>query len=271
MADLSASLFRRDNARSMAGAVATRVSRQARYGRTVLILSHMRATSTALASALAAHRQVSGYGETHVPHDAAHGAGRLAVNLMRRQAWAPGARWQMDKVLHNRLDATCGPAVYTAHALFLIRAPGPSVTSLVALARRTGVAEGADPDTAARYYLTRLNRLQSHWGRFPRDRRLGLTSDDLRADPDGCLLRIGAWLGLTTPLRNRYAAHPLAHRPGGGDPGAGHARTAIAQAAPETGRARPDGVDAALFANCVAIYDALRDAFAFSEPVRHLG
>lgn len=240
---------------------------QARYGRMILILSHMRAASTALAHVLASHPQISGYGETHVPHDGTGAPGRVLVNLARRGAFDPRAPYLLDKLLHNRLDTGPTPGFQTARAIVLLRAPGPTVASLQRLAARTGVAEGTNAATAAQYYLDRVTRLTAHWARLPADRRLGLTTATLLNTPEVALRQISDVLDLTPQLSNRYSAHPAAATGGGGDPLRSPGLTAIAPTQD------PDipltGVPPDLAARCLAAHDQLAGMFAAHADPTH--
>ena len=248
-----------DAMRRMAGSTA-RLLPQARYGRMIVVLSHMRGATTALSHVLCAHPAVSGYGETHVAHDGASAPGRVLVNLARRGAFDPRAPRLLDKILHDRLDAAPPASFYAARAVFLLRAPGPAVASILRLGARTGLAEGASAETAARYYAARVERLATHWDRFAPGRRCGLSTAALLADPDAALAALGPVLGLRPPLVNRYAAHPAARAEGAGDPtrSAGLARIA-AGTEPEMPL---DGVGPALAARCAAAHAALAARFA---------
>ncbi|MFD1343061.1 sulfotransferase family protein [Litorisediminicola beolgyonensis] len=247
-------------AKSAAATVARQVLPQARYSRCILLLSHMRATTTALGNVLGSHPAISGYGESHVRHDCAGAPAALAVNLARRGCLSLGAPYLFDKVLHDRLDDAVSDDFYTARALMLLRAPGPSIASILKLAAATGLREGATPETAARYYAARVTRLCTHWDRFPREARMGVSTAELRRDPDAVVGRIGAGLSLSPPLGNHYRSSAASRRAGGGDPLKSGRFSRI-----EPGQDEPCGdmtvVPPGLAARCQAAHDALLDRF----------
>lgn len=226
------------------------VSPQARYERTVLVLSHMRAATTALSNVLCTHPDVSGYGETHVSHQTAQALGQIIVNQALRKAWTPSAPYLFDKVLHDRLDSAAPASFYAARAIFMVRAPAPAIRSIQALASKTGMKEGSSPEAAAHYYINRVETLCRHWDAFPATHRFGMTSESLLSDPDGHVARLGAWLPLSVPLENRYESHKATQVGGGGDPTQSGKFTQI-QARPSPMDDSPvEGVPSALSEQC---------------------
>lgn len=197
---------------------ATVVLPQAHPGRMILVLSHMRSASTALCNVLASHPDVSGYGETHVCHGDKFAPGRVLVNIARRRAFQPKSPFILDKILHNHLDDFSPETTSNARAIFLVRKPAPSVRSIYNLSQRSDLPEISSLQDAGRYYLDRIQRLESLWHRFPANHRIGLTSESLLRDPDQTLIGIGQWIGLSRSLDNTYASHPASTKGGGGDP-----------------------------------------------------
>lgn len=200
------------------GLAAMQLVPQARYIRTIFVLSHMRATSTALTNVLCTHPAINGYGETHVIHGASHGAGRLMVNIARRGAWSPLAGWQCDKILHNHLDQTPPQNFFHAHAIFLIRAPGPAIHSIQDLSCINNDLRLEKAEDAARYYTARLEHLHKLWTQFPKSNRIGVQSEALRQTPDQELARLSKWLNLSPALNNQYKHPKGANLDGAGDP-----------------------------------------------------
>ncbi|MFT3972926.1 MAG: sulfotransferase [Amaricoccus sp.] len=229
----------------------------ARHDRCLFLLGHMRCGSTALSNVLCAHPEISGYGESHVDHGAPSAPGRLVLNQIGAGRWKPAARHLFDKVLHDHLDAGVPPAFFAGRAIFLTRAPEPSIASILALFASLGNREYPDPASAAAYYTTRLARLAALWDGFPPERRLALRHETLIADPDAALARLTGFLALERPLTNAYRASPT--RPGAGDPLAA-GWTTIAAAAP---RPRHAGLSAQELAAATAARAAFLDR---SEP-----
>lgn len=197
----------------------------ARPTRALFLLGHMRCGSTALANALCAHPQISGYGESHVDHGAPAAPGRLVLNQIAARRWKPSARYLFDKILHDRLDENVPPGFFGGRAIFLTRAPEPAIASIVALFAALGSREYPDPASAAAYYTRRLTRLATLWDRFAPGRRLALEHATLVAEPEASLARITRFLYLDPPLANAYCGSPA--RPGAGDPLAASRSTAI--------------------------------------------
>ena len=201
-----------------AGAAGLGLSPQARFERCLFLIGHMRCGSTALANILCAHPEVSGYGESHVTYDHQAAPAALILNQIRRRRWKPRARFLFDKILHDRLDAAAPPAFHRARAIFLFREPAPAIASIQQLFDAIGSREYASADRAAAYYAGRLAGMRRLWSRFPADRRIALSYEDLVSTPTGALARLSAFLDLAPPLRNAYPAEASPLRAGAGDP-----------------------------------------------------
>lgn len=208
----------REAAKNVAAAGAATILSQARYDRAILVLSHMRSTTTALANVLCSHPAISGYGETHVPHRTPQGMGRVVLNLAIRKAWDPKAEWVLDKILHSPLDADPPSDFFAARAIFVVRSPAPAITSIRKLSVQSGMVETQSAEGAALYYANRVEALSRLWAAFPDANRIGLTSEGLVSDPEATIERINRWLPLSEPLRNQYTAHTATQIGGGGDP-----------------------------------------------------
>ncbi|MEM6938710.1 MAG: sulfotransferase [Pseudomonadota bacterium] len=191
---------------------------QAKYHRCIFVLGHMRAGSTALTNVLAAHPQISGCGEAHVAYGAGYGPGRLLLRLMHQRALSPTARFLCDKILHSPLHHGVPEGFYDAHAVFILRSPGPAIASIQRLSQKVPQTGLADLERAGAYYLDRLAAMDATWVRFAPSRRVGISADALWEDPEGTLARVSERLPLETPLRNHFAPQAKAQRAGGGDP-----------------------------------------------------
>lgn len=204
-----------------AGALAAATLPQCSWDRAVFLFGHMRCGSTALSNILCSRPEISGYGEAHVAYADRSALGRLAVNQRRRGAFRPASRHLFDKVLHSRYDAAPHPGLLRACALFLVRAPLPSILSIRTLFARLGSNEYPTDEAAAAYYEERLARLAHLWAAFPQHRRLGTSYEELTAGPDPFLARTSALLGLAPPLANHYTTPATVAR-GAGDPLSSH-------------------------------------------------
>lgn len=209
-------------AKQMLGGAVASVSPQCRYRDCIFIIGHMRCGSTALSNVLCSRPEVSGYGEAHVAYHDRSALGILALNQLRRGAWRAGASRLFDKILHSRYDTDPDPAFFDSRAIFVVRAPQPSILSIRTMFEAIGSDEYPDDATAAAYYRERLTDLMALWRRFPEDRRIGVTHERLTANPDRELARLSHFLGFARPLENRYSSKKASQRRGAGDPLVSH-------------------------------------------------
>jgi hypothetical protein len=235
---------------------ALRVAPQARYSRTILLFSHMRGATTALSNVLCTHPQISGYGETHVPHGKFSSPGRLLLNLYKRSAFKYSSHFLFDKVLHNTLDREFIPE--TARCIFLVRAPTETLPSITTLAKRTGLTDLTTTKNAGEYYCGRLARLHGVWTSCPPHLRIGLKTEDLLSQPEAVLNRISDWLNLATPLSNSYVSHAASRQHGAGDPTLSAKHNQILRRAPR----KPAGTASKNVNECDTLYHLLSSAFS---------
>ncbi len=241
---------------------ACQVAQHSSYERMIVILSHMRGATTALSNVLCSHEQISGYGETHVSHNRSYSPGQVVVNQYRRNAWKKEADFLFDKILHNGLDGDLPDTFYGSRAIFMVRAPRPSISSIVKLSAETGMKNVNTPEKAATYYLNRLERLREHWERFSPVQRLGLHSEQLLSCPDAEVSRVGTWLGLNPALRNAYISHPATQAHGGGDPTLSSKLTRIEARREDADLSPIEGVPEALSGACIRAYHLLTGRFS---------
>lgn len=195
----------------------------------------MRCGTTALSNILCSRPEISGYGEAHIAYRSTADLGRLVVNQSLRRAWDPRARHLFDKILHTRLDIDVPQDFFRSRAIFLCRRPEPTIASIRRLYQGLGRDEYATDAAAAEYYIERLGRLGDLWARFPENRRIGLTHDELTTNTDFWLQRMTILLGLEPRLENRYRSTAASVSGGAGDPVASAKLTRIEQRAPESG------------------------------------
>jgi hypothetical protein len=232
----------REAGKRSAGWLVSRTSERYRYRNCIFLLAHMRCGSTALSNILCSRTDISGYGETHVRYDGRGALGRLALNQMRRESWTRDADYLFDKILHCRHDRDASAEFFEARAIFLVRHPDETISSIVDLFTRLGRRAYDTPHKAARYYIERLQTLTTLWHRFPSHRRVGVTHESLLREPDGTLSRISQGLRLTPKLENRYVSPPASRKAGGGDPLVSglHRRIEPALLRPRPDREHPD-------------------------------
>ena len=256
-------------AKQLAGRAIAAVNPQCRYDRTLFLLGHMRAGTTALSNILCSRAEISGYGEAHIAYRDAAALGVLTLNQLRRGSWRPTARRLFDKVLHNRYDDVVDPGFPSASAIFIVRRPAPTIASIRRLFDTIGSGEYADDEAAARYYCERMTGLLRLWQRFPADRRIGLTAEQLLAEPEPVLHALTGFLDLSTPLDNSYVSSAASRRRGAGDPLQSGARDRIV-ASSDRAAAAPVTLDVApaRLAEAEALHSAVMQQFGTAQPAR---
>jgi hypothetical protein len=210
------------------------ISPQCHFNRAVFVIGHMRCGSTALSNILCSHPDISGYGEAHIHYDGTAALGLLVLNQLRRKAHSASAHFLFDKILHSRYHQDSKFDFYESHAIFLVREPVDTIRSIRKLFQTIGSGEYATDALAADYYEERLAALIENWERFSPVRRIGMSYDQLTADPDLWIGQISNLLGLRPPLINKYdkSVRSLGH--GAGDPLASHNFDKIVPAAHST-------------------------------------
>ncbi len=248
--------------KSLAGQAVGVFNDQCRFQRTIFVLGHMRCGSTALANILCSRPDISGYGEAHIRYDGRSALGVLAINQWRRKAWRPQAKHLFDKILHSRYDTDPAPEFFDSRAIFVIREPFATIRSIRKLFQTIGSDEYATDRVAADYYEQRLLQLRANWGRFPANQRIGLSFDQLTAEPDAMLAAISAQFELTPPLANRYDVSIGSQAHGAGDPLAAHQFSSIVNGARSTtlpGHGRTLEIVSSRLAQLEQLYFSIRE------------
>jgi hypothetical protein len=170
---------------------------------TLFVLGHMRSGSTLLAHILSSHAQIAGYGETHLSYRNSRDLARLRLHLFVRQPTARiKQRYVMDKVVNElfevHTDVLRAPNV---RALLLLREPGPTIASI-----RKVLTDWTE-DQAVEHFVQR-SRLMAECARelAGSGRAFALTHDELVHRTDAALTALTRFLGLDTPLSERYSA-----------------------------------------------------------------
>lgn len=191
----------------------------------LLLLSHMRSYSSLLAHLLGSTDEIAGSGEQHLRYRHAGDLWRLRRRVLGEHARpgdAPPPRWLLDKQLHD----ACRPAdrllpAERCRALIFLRAPAPTLASILALAQRRqqriGRADAlADAQRACDYYVARLHRLRQDAERLGR-RALGFDAELLPTRPEALLQGIADWLDLAQVPATRYRPTARTGQEGYGD------------------------------------------------------
>ena len=170
----------------------------------MLILAHMRSGSTLLHHLLLSHPDTIGCGERNATYRGPGDLRRLAVDayyrrrqLLRRRAFA------VDQINHTRFLAD--PALLNlpdTRAIFLIRQPGPSLSSMVEV---LGHHYGTTLEQAVFHYRTRLSDLERLAGGMTSPAHaFFLTYEALVDRTDEALAGLSRFLPLSPGLTSRY-------------------------------------------------------------------
>jgi LPS sulfotransferase NodH len=204
--------------KQLLGRIAANLNPQCKFDRAIFVIGHMRCGSTALSNILCSRPDISGYGEAHIAYRNEADLGVLALNQWRRGAWKPDASIIFDKILHSRYDCDPPTDFFGARAIFLARAPGPTIASIRDLFGKISSDEYQKDGEAEAYYQERLRRMFELWDQFPPENRIGVTYERLVQDPEASLGRISRRLAIMPPLANTYCVTDAARSRGAGDP-----------------------------------------------------
>ena len=172
--------------------------------RMLLLMAHIRSGSTLLNHLLLSHPDFMGAGERLATYASTGDleALRLDAHFSRGQLLR-AHRYAVDQINHNELLASAELLNDArVRTVFLIREPAASIASMMKMMGSRGWSSTQD---ATDYYLDRLAELgRSAQAMARRDQAFALTYGDLTASPRALLDRLGAFLGLDTPLPEEY-------------------------------------------------------------------
>jgi hypothetical protein len=186
--------------------------------RYILVLSHMRSYSSLLCHILGSHPQIAGYAEMHQSYRNRLDLMRLRVRAFRSLGGVLDGRFVLDKILHGQYTVSDSilnhPAVLP---IFLVRRPGPSLTSIVEMGRRRpDVGWYSDKAAVTGYYESRLEELARLAARVDRT-FLFLRAEDIIDETARALQSLRSFLGLEQPLEESYSLFEHTGEPGWGD------------------------------------------------------
>jgi hypothetical protein len=186
--------------------------------RYILVLSHMRSYSSLLCHILGSHPQIAGYAEMHQSYRNRLDLMRLRVRVFRSLGGVLDGRFVLDKILHNEYTVSDSvlnhPAVLP---IFLVRRPGPSLTSIVEMGRRLpDVGWYSDRAAVTNYYESRLEELTRLAGSVDRS-FLFIRAEDVVDDTARAFQLLCSFLGLEQPLEESYSLFEHTGEPGWGD------------------------------------------------------
>lgn len=184
----------------------------------IFLLSHMRAYTSLAAHILGSHPQINGYYEMHLSYEDASALDRQVAMFLQGDALKPNSRYLFDKLLHN--DYVLRPeqlGLADIRILVSLAEPEHTIRSIVHLFRQKPDPDlYASPVEAARYYVERVRALAgfcrtTDWPYYYFDAEL------LQRAPETLLPRLTQWLGLDSPLSERYEVFSQTGRARRGD------------------------------------------------------
>jgi hypothetical protein len=181
----------------------------------LMVVGHMRSGSSLLGHLLAENPEICAYGETHRKYKKPRDFESLRRDLVSvRNGVSRSSVWFCDKVLHDYLpDLELLRSDYV-YVLFLARAPGDTLPSIVKIWNDPGLKM----EQASDYYLRRLEFCRTLADQLDRRRSFFLEYDDLIQNGEAVLSRLSAFLSLDRPLKTNYSILPTTGVPGFGDP-----------------------------------------------------
>jgi hypothetical protein len=186
--------------------------------RYILVLSHMRSYSSLLCHILGSHPQIAGYAEMHQSYRNRLDLRRLRVRVFRSLGGVLDGRFVLDKILHNEYTVSDSVLNHPAvHPIFLVRRPGPSLTSIVEMGRRLpDVGWYSDRVAVTNYYESCLEELTRLAGSVDRS-FLFIRAEDVVDDTARAFQLLCSFLGLEQPLEESYSLFKHTGESGWGD------------------------------------------------------
>lgn len=201
------------------GFVRARVNQLRPDLRFVFMLSSMRSGTSMLTQVLCSHKEIDGFGETHIKYDSDTSFVELIRRIMwARHAWRFRRRRYFDKVLHAELIEDITLLSMMPIDWVILHRPGKAcVQSMV----RT---LSMSPEKASAYFIRQWSVIDE-WvaclEENPKNRIVTIGYDEIVSDPEAALERFSSGLGLEPSLKAEYEVRRGANRPGANDP-SGH-------------------------------------------------
>jgi hypothetical protein len=171
----------------------------------IFLLSHMRAFTSLAGHILGSHPQINGYYEMHISYEDAAALDRQLEVLLEGDALKAGSRYLFDKLLHN--DYALQPdklGLPDMRILVSLLEPEHTIKSIVNLFAKKEVDDlYASPAEAANYYMARLEAL-AEFSRSASQPYYYFDAELFQRAPAQLLPRLSQWLGLDSPLSERY-------------------------------------------------------------------
>ncbi len=187
-------------------------------GKNIFLLSHMRGNTSLLSHLLGSHDEIEGYYEMHLAYYSWKSLYRQKLLYTQEHTVRAGSRYFFDKILHN--DHYIAPCILTrqnSKIIIMLRKPAQAIRSIVNLYQKTEPTQKyCDPQKAANYYIKRLQGIQIVLEALNHD-YFYIQADELRTKPDQILPPLEKWLGLKSPIPDKYKNFKKTGKKGAGD------------------------------------------------------
>ncbi|MEB3342484.1 sulfotransferase [Okeania sp.] len=189
----------------------------------IFILSHMRSGSSLLTNILSSHKEILGYGETHIQYTNEFDLNKLVFKVYRKtqnirsfpelKKLRMNHKYILDKTLHNHLflDENLLNSE-NLYSIFLLREPERTIASLLDLKPHWS------EEKALNYYLERLSTLE-RYGKLinSKERSLVITHNQLLNQTDIVFDAFKKFLGTQSEFSEEYEVTNKTGIPGIGD------------------------------------------------------
>ena len=165
----------------------------------------MRASTSLIGHILGSHPAINGYFEMHISYDDASALDKQLDVFQENETLKRNSHYLFDKLLHNdyqlRPERLCFDDI---KILVALREPEATIKSIINLFALKETEElYASPVEATKYYIERLEWLADFCRTSGQDYYY-FDAGLLQSAPDVLLPAISDWLGLDTPLSERY-------------------------------------------------------------------
>ena len=188
--------------------------------RYILVLSHMRSYSSLLCHILNSNPEVAGYVEMHIAYSGRRDLWRLKWNVLLSTDADVGARYVLDKILHN--GTAVDPILLRRDDVFVIfslREPRRTIQSTVSMARALDPLDWkADPKKVTQAYVRRVKELRRLAYQELRHATF-IDAQRIIDDSPRVLSELTNFLSLSEPLSEEYRTSSLTGVRVFGDPG----------------------------------------------------
>lgn len=169
------------------------------------MLSHMRAYTSLAGHILGSHPEINGYYELHLDYKQDDSEQHQVSRYQEHDTLKNNSRFLFDKLLHNNYRLT-DHLIHDKNNRILvsIRKPEATIKSILNLFRnKPDPAPFQNGEEVTHYYCERLNALAEFCRQY-KGRYFYYDAEEWITQPEVLLPKLQNWLGLSTPLTEKY-------------------------------------------------------------------